>query len=306
VPFAEYAETWFGTLTSRPRTIEAYRGSYERYLKPKLGSKRLAEITVDHVAALIADMSRKGFRANTIQSALTPLSLIFRHAERAGLIATSPVRKLHASERPTPDASERRSLEPSELTSLLAKAGNARALLAVGAFAGLRMSEVLGLVWEDIDFEGGFICVRKQLDRKRQRVDVKSGRSVRDVVLVPELAKLLKEHRIASRHKSPDSFVFAMPDGRGRSQLATAQLIRRVVERAGLRDVTFHCLRHTFASMLIGGLKMDVETVSRQLGHANSSITLKVYSHEFDRARTAENLRKELSQQFGHLLAAPN
>ena len=70
--------------------------------------------------------------------------------------------------------------------------------------------------------------------------------------------------------------------------------MQRAVERAGVGPLSFHGLRHSFASMLISGLKVDVETASRQLGHANSSITLSVYSHEFDRARNADELRDRL------------
>ena len=68
--------------------------------------------------------------------------------------------------------------------------------------------------------------------------------------------------------------------------------------------MTFHTLRHSFASMLIVGLKMDVESVSRQLGHASSSITLSVYTHEFDAARNVDVLRTALSTEFGRMTAA--
>ena len=56
--------------------------------------------------------------------------------------------------------------------------------------------------------------------------------------------------------------------------------------------------------MLIGGLKMDVESVSRQLGHATSSITLAVYSHEFDRARNVDKLRDALEGEFTRMADA--
>jgi integrase len=299
--FAAYAETWFSTLTVRPRTVVIYRANYEKHLKPKLGQKRLAEITVDDVAALIAKMTRDGKKANTVQLALAPLSLIFRHAERAGLVASSPVRKLHASERPKADAGERRTLEPDELVRLLAKAGRTRALLAVGAFAGLRISEALGLTWADVDFAAGVIRVRKQLDRgSRARVDVKTARSRRDVVLVPELARVLREHKMKMRFKEPTDFVFSMPDGRARCHVSTMESIRGAATRAGLDGVSFHALRHGYASMLIG-MGTDIETVSRMLGHSSSSITLSTYSHLLSENVAA--VRDGLSERFGHLLA---
>jgi hypothetical protein len=123
--------------------------------------------------------------------------------------------------------------------------------------------------------------------------------------MVPELGKVLREHKLASPFSQPGDFVFSAPDGRGRDRRSTSRGIERAVERAGVGPLSFHGLRHGFASMLIVGLKADVETVSRQLGHANSSITLSVYSHEFDRARNADELRAAISGAFGHLVVKP-
>ena len=187
---------------------------------------------------------------------------------------------------------------------MLANAEGFRALVAVFVFAGLRDGELRGLTWEDIDFDAGFIRVRKQLDRKRARVELKSSAGRREVVLVPQLAKLLKEHRLASRHRAEGDYVFSAPEGGGRDYRSTARGIERAVERAGLAGagISAHTFRHTFASMLIVGLKLDPARVAVQLGHANPSITLKTYTHEFEQARHADELRTALGDGFGHLL----
>jgi integrase len=80
--------------------------------------------------------------------------------------------------------------------------------------------------------------------------------------------------------------------------------VKLITDKANLDGVAFHTLRHAFASLLIVALKEDVETVSRQLGHSSSAITLSIYSHEFEKARSAEQLRQGLSTGFEHLLAA--
>jgi integrase len=183
------------------------------------------------------------------------------------------------------------------------RVGSFRALVAVGAFAGLRLGEALGLRWQNIDFEHGFIQVRYQLNHQRGLVELKTGRSRRDVVLIPEVANVLREQKMASRFKADNDFVFTAPDGRGRERRSTSRGIERAVERAGVGPLSFHGLRHTYASILISGLGCDVETASRQLGHANSSITLSIYSHEFDAARNTDELRDKLAAGFGHLLA---
>lgn len=123
------------------------------------------------------------------------------------------------------------------------------------------------LAAEDINCETGFVHVRKQLDRSRNYVELKTDAGSRDVVLAPQLAKLLKEHRLASRYKALTDPVFPCPDGRGRDRRSTACGVERALERAGLSDagISPHSVRHTFASMLIVQLKLDPARVAAQL-----------------------------------------
>jgi len=70
--------------------------------------------------------------------------------------------------------------------------------------------------------------------------------------------------------------------------------------------ISAHLFRHTFASMLIVGLKYDPVSVSRQLGHEKPSFTQDTYAHLFDQARHGDKLRDELEKGFGHLLGNVN
>jgi integrase len=229
---------------------------------------------------------------------------MLRKAERRGLIAANPVRGLEPDERPTVENGEKRILNEAELGKLLKGKRAYRVLIALFAFSGLRLGEALGLIWDDLDFEGGFIRVRAQLSRKRVRVIEKTAGSRREVVLVPQLAKALREHRMASRYKAPTDFVFPAPDGRGLLHSVAARGVERAVAKAGLEDVTPHTFRHGFASMLIVGLKLDPVNVARQLGHSDPAITLSTYSDLFERARHADEMRQALGDGFGHLLSA--
>ena len=68
--------------------------------------------------------------------------------------------------------------------------------------------------------------------------------------------------------------------------------------------ISAHAFRHTFASLLIVGLKLDPVNVAAQLGHSNPNVTVGTYSHLFDKARAADSMRTALGDGFGHLLAA--
>jgi integrase len=307
--FGDYAEEWFEGLVLRakplrPRTREAYRYQLDKHLLPRFARRKLTSVSTDDVARLVGEMKEAGLGGWTVHGTLTTLSGMMGRAARKGLIASNPVRGLERDERPELPQAEKRVLSESELARLLDSAGDTyRPLISVLALTGLRIAEALGLAWEDVDFAEGVIHVRAQLDRKRERVTLKTKTARRDVVLVPPLAKLLKLHRIKSLHKAPSDFVFPSPDGRGADHRAAGRGIKRAVNRAGLGEgVSAHNLRHGFASMLIVGLKLDPVNAASQLGHASPTITLNTYAHLFEQARHADDMRDALDQGYGHLL----
>jgi len=127
---------------------------------------------------------------------LTPLSRLFAHAVRRGLIEANPISKLDRSERPRVSRQERPVLNPEEIGRLLEAAPpRFRTLLATAILSGLRQGELLGLHWRDIDFDHEVIHVRTALDRKRRDVPPKTEGAVRDVVLKPALAEALQQHK---------------------------------------------------------------------------------------------------------------
>lgn len=186
-------------------------------------------------------------------------------------------------------------------TLLSAASPRWRLLVAVGLFAGLRISEALGLVWGDIDREASVIRVRFQLSRKGRRVELKSDKGQRDVVLMPALSLQLRTARLAARLSTDRDPVFATVNGTAVSvRNATRQLALRI-KKADLDGVTFHALRHTFASILIAQGR-DAAFVADQLGHEDPAFTWRTYVHLFRAAQQAKAARDQLETDFGHLL----
>jgi integrase len=302
--FAEVADEWLPRQSAlRPRTIEKYENGIRVHLKPRIGHLRMAEIDEDVIARLISDLREAGLKPWTIRGVLTPLGRILNYAVRHGFAARNPLRTLEKGERPKTESRRQRVLNDDEIGELLEAAGALyRPILATAAYTGMRLSEVLGLVWGDVDLEGGFIEVEYQLSRKGERVEPKTPQAKRKIVLMPALGRLLREHKLASPYSKDEDLVFCTARG---TPHGYRNIERRgldaAAEKAGLEDLHFHDLRHTYASVLIE-LGADIVFLSNQLGHANPAITLGVYSHMIRLDAHAERTRQLLEQRGGNVL----
>jgi integrase len=177
----------------------------------------------------------------------------------------------------------------------------------VAASTGLRLSELLGLTWADVDLSTGTIHVHNQLSvakggKPARLVPLKTGAGVRSVYLVPELVSILKHHKADAfehGHAGASNVVFSTSEGKPLSQANAGRALRTAGDKAGLNPeggdrVSWHDLRHTAISRLIAA-GLDVVEVQRQAGHARPSITLDIYSHEFEKAKRSEDIRAKIA-----------
>jgi integrase len=319
--FGEVAARWLAEFETRvaagerrERTLDLYRSQLQRHLLPRLGRRRLALIAADDIVTVMRALQADGLSPWTVKRILGSLSCVFTFALRRGYIATHPFHRLERDERPHPLRSDQRVLSRSELTRLFAACPRRyRPLLLTGAYTGMRLSEVLGLSWDDVDFPAGVIHVRHQLARGRRgvpphRIAPKTRASVREIPLLPQLAAVLRQHKRDSRFTLGSDYVFATAHG---SAFLHHNVSKRVLRRAAVdgdldrddRRVRFHDLRHTFASHLIIDIRLDVVQVSRILGHARTSMTLDTYTHLFEQARHGADVRAQLAKSdFANLL----
>jgi integrase len=315
--FATVAVRWlerFATMVAvgerRVRTLESHRYHLNRHLLPALGRRRVATITVDDIAGLIRSWAGEGRAPRTIAGALATLGSILRYALRRGYITDNPLRRLEAGERPRPAPRARRALGQDEIARLLAGcAPRYRLLIATALYTGMRISELLALTWADVDFGTGVIHVRAQLSRAHhgvpaRRVQPKTAAAIRDIPLVAQLSALLRDQRQTARFAHCGDYVFATGNGTPLGHRnVESRALQRAAAAAGLKAVRFHDLRHTFASHLIIDLGLDVAQVSRILGHASVTTTLNIYTHLFDDARHATEIRTRMaSSPFARLL----
>jgi len=199
---------------------------------------------------------------------------------------------------------------------LTACAPRYRTLVATAIYTGLRISELLGLLWSDFDLDHGELHVNAQLSRARRgtpsrRVSLKTPAAYRDVPLAPQLVSRLLDHRRGLPPAGNEAWVFHTGAGTpfGHRNVETRAL-HTAADLAGLDDgrwprLRFHDLRHTFASHLIVDLRLDVAQVSQILGHARAGTTLNIYTHLFDEVRHSHEVRGRLAASaFAELLGA--
>lgn len=187
-------------------------------------------------------------------------------------------------------------LSPQELRRAIDAATEPwRAPIMFGVFTGARRAEILGLQWRDIDWTRRTARIERTWRRGAfYSPKTKAGR--RTVELPDELVDELRRWKVKCP-KGANDFVFPAPQG---GPLEGNDLLRTgfypALQRAGIQQVRFHDLRHSFASNLLAA-GWDVVTVSKLLGHANPQITLTIYAHALPKPRhgAADALAKLMS-----------
>lgn len=299
----------------------------------ELGARRLDQIRPAHVQALVTGLARRkvaGCRVarpaegapaperpllsqRTVRYAYALLRAVLEHAVRLQVIRANPC---HAVPLPKLTQREPVAWAPEEAAAFLAEAERSSACHALYYLAlatGARRGELLALRWGDVDLVDAELVVRATRGDGSERAP-KTPRGRRTVSLPDDAVAVLRRHReaqdlaaVAAREHRwvwrHDGHVFTTRRG---TPLAERNLLRdfkAVVRRAGVRDVPFHALRHTAATLLLrAGVAPHV--VSERLGHADASITLRVYTHVLeDTARAAALPLDELLH--GRLQTAP-
>ncbi|HSL99640.1 MAG TPA: tyrosine-type recombinase/integrase [Candidatus Limnocylindria bacterium] len=302
--FTEYAEKWFAghvSVNLKPSTQHGVRLILDKALLPAFGDKPLDKITRDDVKTFAYRMLEAG-RAKEIKLADggktktlsrssvmgmgRTLSAIFNHAIEDGILTSNPAQRPGRYIR-TGDRREKIDfLTPEEGRILLeaAKAHRARhyPILATALYTGARQGELLALQWGDIDWHGKFIEIRRANWRGIISTP-KSGKG-RRVDLADHLAGILSEHRrvlVAEALKAgkpmPD-WVFPSEEGTPLDAANLRKVFAKVLKKAGLRQIRFHDLRHTFASWLIANGE-SLAYVKEQMGHHSIQITVDTYGH---------------------------
>jgi len=279
IRFKEFAKLWlndYARINVKVSTYSSYESIFRLHLVPQLGNRWLHTITAGDIQNLVArKISRSGLSPKSVINMLVPLKEMYKHAIIWGYVQRDPAQYV---KRPRVQEEEMDSLFPDEVQLFLKHVAPKHYVLFLTAvLTGMRRGELIALKWSDIDWNSSQVIVRRALYRGKF-VTPKSKYSCRRIVMTPMLRFALEQHRIFSKRSELD-LVFCNEEG---LPLDPDNLVKRhffpALDRAGLRRIRFHDLRHTYASLLIS-MGENVKFIQHQLGHSSAKTTLDRYGH---------------------------
>jgi len=288
---AEYAALWIENYIKpmrRASTTERYAGILKKYIFPVFGKRQINKISRADVKSFLLHLHKDNVSRSTLCLCRDVLSGVLTQAIDDELLPTNPVTGVYKMLKL--DRDKKPPVEPftfAEVDLFLAICKQNQPWhypLFLTAFrTGMRLGELLALEWRDIDFNGRFIRVERSF-RKEKVAGTKTGR-FRRVDMSNQLHDELKrlhsqrqEEALARGRDFPDNIIFHHKAGGHLSQNTVRGCYKRILNQAGIRELRFHDVRHTFASLLLSNGE-SVTYVKEQMGHSSISITVDVYGH---------------------------
>ena len=290
----QWMDVWYeyyAKIKVRASSHKTYEGYIKNHIKPNIGTIPLTKLTTldlqmmyqklltgGRVDRLESQNQPKGLSAKTVRNLNQIISSAMKLAMEQKLIAHNPA---DGCALPRVEHREMKTLPAEQLAAFLneAKETGVYEMYYLDLATGMRRGELLGLKWEDIDFEHGIIHIRRQVARLNgtvQEAPLKTKNSYRNISIGADAVELLKQKKEQDNGKSP--YVFPSPTGGPLAPDSVLHMLHRVLDRAGLPKIRFHDLRHTFATLALQN-GVDIKTVSGMLGHFSAGFTLDTYAH---------------------------
>ena len=273
----------------KPRTYSRYKGLIVQHILPELGDTPIDDLGRRQISEFLtahqADGNLRGeaLSATSTNLMLTVLNAAFTYACDMELLPANPCDRIRRVPGPPSQVEAFTREEQRRLEEAIAVSEDRRLFgIRLCLYTGLRIGELLGLEWQDVDMEKGILHIQKTVYREKNAegewqlfVDrPKTAASERMVPLPGYLAEDLRIYRRGAR----SGFVIENKKAERMSIRSYQYLFERLTEKAGVRKLNFHALRHTFATRALE-CGMDIKTLSELMGHKNATITLNRYAH---------------------------
>lgn len=265
-------------------TYASYRNKVDVHILPSIGQIKLQNLKKRDVDDLL-DSMRDKLKASSVKAIFSVLKGSLSKAMTLNILVDNPCLDI---ELPTVKRTTVRALSVKEQKQIMKESVNNKKYFSVilALQTGLRIGEICGLKWQDIDFDNNILWVNRTLIRvqdkdnlhKKTKVIETTPKSNNSIRKVP-ISTFLKKQLIAMKKNSVSEYVISTKHKvtEPRTVSYRFQMIRK---RLGLQNISFHSLRHTFATrcLEVGG---NIATISSLLGHSSIKMTLDCYTNSF-------------------------
>lgn len=304
--FEEFIAQWLTDHAEKqlaPKTVHRYREMLTSRIIPAMGHLRLNKIQPMHLTAFYNNLAEDGIRMDGKPGGLSNRTILHHHrllssiltaAVQWQLILDNPARRVKPPKVEKTEAKHYDEEQTEAVLVLLKKEPlKYQVMINLVIFTGIRLGELAGLTWADVDFEQS--CLRTKNARQYLpgvgSYDKEPKWQSERVISLPQIVLgLLREHKLqqtrerllmGERWQDHDR-VFAQANGKPIFPGTPSAWFAKFLKKYDLPELTFHQLRHTNATLLIAQ-GVDVKTVSNRLGHARTSTTMDIYSHALQR-----------------------
>lgn len=278
-------------------THRGYESNVRLHILPAIGHYSLNKLDLSHIQRLYNSLGKEG-------KGLSPASIKYVHRNLSSALDYAVMRKLisnnvsHGAKLPKQIKNEKTIYDAKDIMHLINCTSNreTKCVIALAGLMGLRRSEILGLSFDkDIDMKDQSIQIRKQIIRTNkgyEYTEPKSQKSKRKLFM-PSVVHVLIKEQIKHQHSlieandtafNPNRLLFCNKQGNNFSFEGLTLRFNNALKESGLKFITLHELRHSFASMAILS-NINIKVVSEMLGHSSISITADTYMHVIDQKK---------------------
>ncbi len=275
----------------KAQTYARYKGLIELHIVPALGEQDICILTRRQISDFLFEKRHSGNQRYdgglspiSINLMLSILNMAFDYAYDREYVENNPcdrVKRVPAVDRKHADAFTKEEQKRLEQT-IEAEDDDRLFGIILCFYTGLRIGELLALEWKDLNEDCSILTVSKTVYRGKNEngdwrlcVDTpKTRSSFRRIPLPEHLCAILAK----KRNFSPSPYIVQNKKGERMSIRSYQYIFERLTEKAGVRKLNFHAIRHTFATRALEN-GMDIKTLSEIMGHKDASITLNRYAH---------------------------
>lgn len=285
--------------TVRFNTLRNYKERYNINIKPIIGSKLMEDVKPMHCQNVLNSMA-DDYKGSTIEQTRITMCSMFYYAMINGIIAVSPINKMVKLPKPVEKKVHFLTIDEQKQFFDVAEGTAYVDQFRLIAQTGLRTGEMVGLKWEDLDFENRKIHISRTMEFRHGYHEFKIGEpkskhGYRTIPMTPEAYEILmrryeqRKFRYVADEEFKD-FVFLCRKGTPVKNSTYDTAIYKLTEKAGMKHFSMHTLRHTFATRCIEA-GMRPKTLQGILGHANIGVTMNLYVHNTEDEKEKEILK---------------